>query len=150
MLFRSTEDQNFFSHYGVDPLAVARAMVTNLKNINEDRRMIGASTITQQVARMPGLGLLDNDYGPERKIKEAILSLRIERALSKERIFEIYLNVIEWGDGVFGADAAARHYYHIGAAQLSASQAARLAAMVPNPRYYDGHREAREIGRAHV
>ena len=65
--------------------------------------------------------------------------------MDKERIFEIYLNVIEWGNGVFGAEAAARHYYHTSAAQLSASQAAKLAAMVPNPRYYDQHREARGL-----
>ena len=65
--------------------------------------------------------------------------------MDKQRIFEIYLNVIEWGDGVFGAEAAARHYYQVGAAQLSADQAARLAAMVPNPRYYDRHREARGL-----
>jgi monofunctional biosynthetic peptidoglycan transglycosylase len=66
----------------------------------------------------------------------------LESVMSKQRIFEIYLNVIEWGNGVFGAEAAAQHYYHVSAAQLSAPDAARLAAMVPNPRYYDQHREA--------
>lgn len=65
--------------------------------------------------------------------------------MNKRRIFEIYLNVIEWGDGVFGAEAAAKHYYHTSAANLGAEQAAKLAAMVPNPRYYDSHREARGL-----
>ena len=71
----------------------------------------------------------------------------LETMMDKERIFEIYLNVIEWGNGVFGAEAAARHYYQSSAAQLSAEQAAKLAAMVPNPRYYDRHRDARGLAR---
>jgi monofunctional biosynthetic peptidoglycan transglycosylase len=71
----------------------------------------------------------------------------LEAVMDKRRIFEIYLNVIEWGNGVFGAEAAARHYYHVSAAQLGAEQAAKLAAMVPNPRYYDTHREARGLQR---
>ncbi len=69
----------------------------------------------------------------------------MEAVMDKRRIFEIYLNVIEWGDGVFGAEAASRHYFHVSASQLNAFQAAQLAAMVPNPRYYDKHREARGL-----
>jgi monofunctional biosynthetic peptidoglycan transglycosylase len=69
----------------------------------------------------------------------------LEKMMEKQRIFEIYLNVIEWGNGVFGAEAAARHYYKISASQLSPQQAAKLAAMVPNPRYYDKHREAKGL-----
>ena len=71
----------------------------------------------------------------------------LERMMSKRRIFEIYLNVIEWGNGVFGAEAAARHYYKTSAANLTAAQSARMAAMIPNPRYYDKHREARGLVR---
>jgi monofunctional biosynthetic peptidoglycan transglycosylase len=71
----------------------------------------------------------------------------MEAVMDKQRIFEIYLNVIEWGDGVFGAEAAARHYYRISASQLSPAQAAKLAAMVPNPRYYDKHRDAKGLQR---
>ena len=77
-----------------------------------------------------------------RKGEEALITLMMEAVLSKERIFEIYLNIIEWGDGVFGAEAAARHYYGVSAAQLSAEQAAKLAAMVPRPRFYDRNRNA--------
>jgi monofunctional biosynthetic peptidoglycan transglycosylase len=77
-----------------------------------------------------------------RKGEEAIITVMMEWVMDKERIYEIYLNVIEWGDGVFGADAAARHYYGIGAGQLSAPQAAKLAAMVTRPRFYDRNRNA--------
>ena len=79
---------------------------------------------------------------PWRKAEEAMITLMLETVMTKHRIFEIYLNVIEWGNGIFGAEAAARYYYHTSAKNLSASQAAKLAAMVPNPRYYDKHREA--------
>lgn len=134
--FIATEDQNFFNHFGVDPLALARAMVTNLRNLGEDRRMIGASTITQQVARMPGLSLLDNDYGPERKVKEWILSLRIERALSKERIFEIYLNETYFGYGAYGVAAAALNYFNKPLDELTVAEIAYIAALARAPTNY--------------
>jgi monofunctional biosynthetic peptidoglycan transglycosylase len=81
-----------------------------------------------------------------RKVEEAIITLMLENLWSKRRIFEVYLNVIEWGNGVFGAEAAARHYYNTSAAQLGPEQAARLAGMVPNPRYYDRNRSAPDWG----
>ena len=77
-----------------------------------------------------------------RKGEEALITVMMEHILDKERILEIYLNVIEWGDGVFGAEAASRHYYGVSASQLSVEQAARLAAMVPRPRFYDRNRNA--------
>ena len=104
--------------------------------------MAGGSTISQQLAKNL---FLSTKRTPWRKGEEVIITVMLEHMMEKERIFEIYLNVIEWGNGVFGAEAAARHYYHIGAAQLSTQQAAKLAAMVPNPRYYDKHREAKGL-----
>ena len=82
-----------------------------------------------------------------RKGQEAVITYMLEKTLSKQRILEIYLNVIEWGNGVFGAEAASRHYYKVSAAKLSTSQAAKLAAMVPNPRFYDDHRNTRYLNR---
>jgi monofunctional biosynthetic peptidoglycan transglycosylase len=84
---------------------------------------------------------------PWRKAEEAIITLMLETLWSKQRIFEVYLNVIEWGNGVFGAEAAARHYHGIAAARLSPEQAARLASMVPNPRFYDRNRNTRGLAR---
>jgi monofunctional biosynthetic peptidoglycan transglycosylase len=82
-----------------------------------------------------------------RKLEEAMITLIIETVMSKQRIFEIYLNIIEWGNGVFGCEAAAQHYFKTSAARLDAWEAARLAAMVPNPRYYDRHRNTRYLNR---
>jgi monofunctional biosynthetic peptidoglycan transglycosylase len=82
---------------------------------------------------------------PWRKAEEAMITVMLESTMSKRRIFEIYLNVIEWGNGIFGAEAAAKYYYHTSAKNLSADQAATLAAMVPNPRYYDKHRQAKGL-----
>jgi monofunctional biosynthetic peptidoglycan transglycosylase len=104
----------------------------------------GGSTISQQLAKNL---LLSSKRTPWRKLEEAAITVMLEAVMDKRRIFEIYLNMIEWGNGVFGAEAAARHYYHISASQLSAAQAAKLAAMVPNPRYYDKHREASGLQR---
>jgi monofunctional biosynthetic peptidoglycan transglycosylase len=89
----------------------------------------------------------DNTTKGVATVQEAIITVMLEQMMSKERIFEIYLNVIEWGNGVFGAEAAARHYYKTGATSLSAGQAAKLAAMVPNPRYFDDHRNDRKLVR---
>jgi monofunctional biosynthetic peptidoglycan transglycosylase len=99
----------------------------------------GGSTISQQLAKNL---FLSSKKTPWRKLEEAAITVMLEKVLDKRRIFEIYLNVIEWGNGVFGAEAAARYYFHTSAARLSAGQAAKLAAMVPNPRYYDEHRNA--------
>ena len=102
--FIAAEDKNFYSHYGVDFVALARAMLTNISNYTQGRRPVGASTITQQVAKN---FLLSNEVSIERKIKEAILAFRIERTLSKDRILELYLNEIYLGYGSFGVAAAA-------------------------------------------
>ena len=105
-----------------------------MKNIVKGRIVAGGSTISQQLAKNL---FLSGKRTPWRKAQEVLITVMIENVMTKRRIFEIYLNIIEWGDGVFGAEAAARHYYDTSAAYLDAEQAARLAAMVPKPRYYD-------------
>lgn len=130
----AAEDAKFVDHEGFDWDGMQKAIEKNQK---KGRVVAGGSTISQQLAKNL---FLSPTKTPWRKAEEALITLMLENVWSKRRIFEVYLNVIEWGDGVFGAEAAARHYYGIGAAQLSAEQAARLAGMVPNPRYYDRHR----------
>jgi monofunctional biosynthetic peptidoglycan transglycosylase len=132
----ASEDAKFVDHEGFDWDGIQKAYEKNLK---KGKIVAGGSTISQQLAKNL---FLSGSRSPFRKIEEASITVMMEAVMDKERIFEIYLNVIEWGNGVFGAEAAARHYYHISAAQLSAAQAAKLAAMVPNPRFYDNHREA--------
>jgi monofunctional biosynthetic peptidoglycan transglycosylase len=132
-----SEDAKFVDHDGFDWDGIQKAYEKNLK---KGKIVSGGSTISQQLAKNL---FLSKSRTPWRKGEEVIITLMLEAVMDKQRIFEIYMNVIEWGDGVFGAEAAARHYYGISAAQLSVEQAARLAAMVPNPRYYDKHREAR-------
>jgi len=132
-----SEDAKFVDHEGFDWEGIAKAYEKNKKR---GKIVAGGSTISQQLAKNL---FLSTRRTPWRKGEEVIITLMLEAVMDKERIFEIYLNVIEWGDGVFGAEAAARHYFGVSASQLSAEQAARLAAMVPNPRYYDRHREAR-------
>ena len=112
------------------------------KNLKKGRIVAGGSTISQQLAKNL---FLSSRKTPWRKAEEAIITLMLEKMMSKRRIFEIYMNVIEWGNGVFGAEAAARHYYKTSAARLGAPQAAKLAAMVPNPRYYDQNRNDRRL-----
>jgi monofunctional biosynthetic peptidoglycan transglycosylase len=104
----------------------------------------GGSTISQQLAKNL---FLSGERSAWRKGQEALITVMIEHVLDKRRILEIYLNVIEWGEGVFGAEAAARHYYGTSAAALGPEAAARLAAMVPNPRFYDRNRNTRWLGR---
>jgi monofunctional glycosyltransferase len=104
----------------------------------------GGSTISQQLAKNL---FLSPQRSPVRKLEEAIITVMIEQVMDKRRIFEIYLNIIEWGNGVFGAEAAARHYFNKSAATLDAWEAARLAAMVPNPRYYDRNRNTAYLGK---
>ena len=132
--FLAAEDRNFFQHGGVDMQGLSRAMAKNVLNAAQGKRLEGGSTITQQVAKNV---LLTSDATVGRKLKEAILARRLEQTLTKDRILELYLNVAEWGVGVFGCEAAARRYFGTSAAQLSASQSARLAAMLPRPRFYD-------------
>jgi monofunctional glycosyltransferase len=137
----ASEDAKFVDHEGFDWDGIQKAMEKNQK---KKRLVAGGSTITQQLAK--NLFLTPNK-SYFRKFEEAIITLMLENLWSKRRIFEVYLNVIEWGNGVFGAEAAARHYYNAIAAQLGPEQAARLAGMVPNPRYYDRNRAAPGLGR---
>ncbi|MDP1594808.1 MAG: monofunctional biosynthetic peptidoglycan transglycosylase [Gallionella sp.] len=137
----ASEDAKFVDHEGFDWEGIQKAYEKNMK---KGKIVAGGSTISQQLAKNL---FLSGRRSPFRKIEEAAITLMLEAVMDKRRIFEIYLNVIEWGNGVFGAEAAARHYYHSSAAQLSPAQAAKLAAMVPNPRYYDKHRQARGLMR---
>ena len=137
----AAEDAKFVDHEGFDWEGIQKAMEKNQK---KGRFVAGGSTISQQLAK--NLFLTPNK-SYFRKAEEAIITLMLENIWSKRRIFEVYLNVIEWGNGVFGAEAAARHYYNVGAAQLGAEQSARLAGMVPNPRLYDKNRGAPGLGR---
>ena len=109
------------------------------KDQKKGKLVAGGSTISQQLAKNL---FLTPTRSFVRKGEEALITLMMEQVMDKERIFEVYLNVIEWGNGLFGAEAAARHYYGIAASQLSPEHAATLAAMVPNPRYNDLHRGA--------
>ncbi|MDE0537285.1 MAG: penicillin-binding protein 1A [Rhodospirillales bacterium] len=138
--FLSAEDKNFFIHPGVDPVGVGRAVITNLRNISTNRRLVGASTITQQVAKN---FLLTSDVTVERKIKEAILAFRIERALAKERILELYLNEIYLGFGSYGVAAAALNYFNKSLDALTISEAALLAALPKAPNNYNPLRKPR-------
>ena len=106
--FLSAEDKTFYSHWGIDIPGIIRAMITNIRRIHTDRRPVGASTITQQVAKN---FLLTNEVSIARKAKEVILSLRMERAFSKDKILELYLNEIYLGYGSFGVAAAALNYF---------------------------------------
>ena len=131
--FLSAEDKNFFEHRGVDLVSVARAAVTNLANIRSNKRPIGASTITQQVAKN---FLLTSEVSLDRKIKEAILALRMERVLSKERILELYLNEIYLGIGSYGVAAAALNYFNKSLDDLTLEEVAYLAALPKAPNNY--------------
>ncbi len=137
----AAEDAKFVDHEGFDWEGIQKAIEKNQK---KGRFVAGGSTISQQLAK--NLFLTPNK-SYFRKAEEAIITLMLETLWSKRRILEVYLNVIEWGNGVFGAEAAARHYYRISAAQLAPDQAARLAGMVPNPRYYDRNRGAPGLGK---
>jgi monofunctional biosynthetic peptidoglycan transglycosylase len=130
------EDAKFVDHEGFDWEGIQRAMD---KNQRRGKFVAGGSTITQQVAKNL---FLSGERSMLRKGQEAILAAMLEASMDKRRIFEIYLNVAEWGENVFGAEAAARHYFGVGAAGLEPEQAARLAAMLPRPRYYDHNRDS--------
>ena len=135
--FLSAEDKNFFSHPGVDAKGVMRAIVKNIKNIMSSKRLEGASTITQQVAKN---FLLTNEVSFNRKIKEAILAFRIERALTKERILELYLNQIYLGSGAYGVAAASLEYFDKSIKELNYNEAALLAALPKAPSRYNPYR----------
>ncbi len=135
--FLSAEDKNFFNHPGIDAKGILRALIKNLKNISQDKRLEGASTITQQVAKN---FLLTNEVSLNRKIKEAILAFRIERAYSKERILELYLNQIYLGQGTYGIAAASLEYFDKSVKDLNYTEAALLAALPKAPSKYDPFR----------
>jgi monofunctional biosynthetic peptidoglycan transglycosylase len=137
----AAEDAKFADHEGFDWDAIEKALE---KNRERGKVVAGGSTISQQLAKNL---FLSGNRSPWRKGQEAVITVMIEHVMDKRRILEIYLNVIEWGDGVFGAEAAARHYYGTGAASLTPEQAAWLAAIVPNPRFYDRNRGTRWIQR---
>ncbi len=132
--FLSAEDKNFFNHPGVDAKGVLRATLNNIQNIMTSKRLEGASTITQQVAKN---FLLTNEVSINRKIKEAILAFRIERALNKERILELYLNQIYLGSGAYGVAAASLEYFDKSIKELNYSEAALLAALPKAPSRYN-------------
>jgi len=167
----ASEDAGFAEHGGVDWSAIEAAWVKNEKRLEQvekrtaqlERKLakkpeaaeaaikaikppkvIGGSTITQQLAKNL---FLSGERSYLRKAQEFVIAYMLEFWMSKERIFEIYLNVVEWGNGVFGAEAAARHYFGTTAANLSASQAARLAVMLPNPRFFDKNRGSGYLAR---
>lgn len=133
------EDDKFWKHEGFDYEAIQKAIERDIK---EKRFKLGGSTISQQLVKNLYLSPSKN---PLRKIIEAIITWRLERELSKRRILELYLNVIEWGDGIFGIEAASRHYFGKPASELTPEEATRLAAVLPNPRRYNPSGEQRYV-----
>lgn len=127
----AAEDDRFMQHHGFDWRGIEQALQ---KNQRRGKSVAGGSSITQQLAKNLFLSPSRSYW---RKAQEAIIALMIEALWDKQRILEVYLNVVEWGNGVFGAEAAARHYYRVSAAQLGPTAAARLAVMLPNPRQYE-------------
>jgi monofunctional biosynthetic peptidoglycan transglycosylase len=125
------EDDKFWSHEGFDYEAIRKAIE---KDIKAKRFKFGGSTISQQLARNLYLSPAKN---PLRKMREAIITWRMEKVLPKRRILELYLNLVEWGNGIFGVEAASRHYYGKPSSELTPQEAARLATVLPNPRKYN-------------
>lgn len=132
----TSEDARFVNHEGVDWEAMEKAYTDNLRR---GRTVRGGSTISQQLAKNLFLSARRSYL---RKIQEVLIALMIEAVWDKRRILEVYLNVVEWGDGVFGAEAGARHYFGVSALSLDPSQAAQMAAMLPSPKFFDHHRDA--------
>ena len=130
------EDAKFIDHEGFDWEGIQRAMN---KNQRAGKAVAGGSTITQQLAKNL---FLSGSRSLVRKAQEAVIAAMLEAVMDKRRIFEIYMNVVEWGESSFGAEAAARHYFGVSASQLSPEQAARLAAMLPRPSFYDKNRNS--------
>ncbi len=137
----ASEDANFSEHVGVDWEALQKARE---KNIRRNKVVSGGSTITQQLAKNL---FLSGSRSYLRKGQELIITVMLETLMDKRRIFEIYLNVVEFGSGIFGAEAAARHYYNASAAGLGPAQAARLAVMLPNPRFFDRNQDSAYLAR---
>lgn len=135
------EDDQFFEHQGVDLDALERAAKINWKRKKLAR---GASTITMQLARNLYLSPRKSLF---RKFRELLIALKLERELSKDRILELYLNVAEWGRGIYGAESAARHYFGKSAEGLGRHEAAFLAAILPKPKFYDRHRNGPYLNR---
>ena len=133
------EDGTFWSHEGFDWFEFKESL---WKNIKEFRFARGASTITQQLVKNL---YLSPSKDPMRKLKEWILTWKMERTLNKSRILEIYLNVIEWGDGIYGIEAAAWHYFGKSASELTREESARLAAVIPNPKRYRANSDSRTV-----
>jgi monofunctional biosynthetic peptidoglycan transglycosylase len=137
----AAEDMKFVDHEGFDWDGIQKALEKNQKL---GKPVAGGSTISQQLAKNL---FLSGDRSYWRKGQEAVITLMLEWVLDKRRILELYLNVAEWGEGVFGCEAAARHYFNVSAAQLTAEQSARLAAMLPRPRFYDRNRGSPYLAR---
>ena len=135
--FLSAEDKNFFKHPGIDAKGIVRAFVKNLKNISQNKRLEGASTITQQVAKN---FLLTNEVSIKRKIKEAILALELKELIQKERILELYLNQIYLGQGTYGITAASLEYFDKSIKELNYADAALLAALPKAPSKYNPYK----------
>jgi monofunctional biosynthetic peptidoglycan transglycosylase len=133
----AAEDDKFIDHEGFDWEGMQKAIE---KNQRKGKVVAGGSTISQQLAKNL---FLSPAKTPWRKLQEAAITLMLETMLDKQRILEIYLNVVEWGNGIFGIEAAAQRYYKTSAAQLGPAQAARLAVMLPNPRKYEAQFSAR-------
>ena len=124
------EDDKFWSHHGFDLGAIQKALE---KDLEKGKLKVGGSTISQQLVKNL---YLTPSKSPVRKLKETIITWRMERTLTKRRILELYLNVVEWGEGIFGAEAASQHYFGKPAASLTAEEAAKLAVILPNPIRY--------------
>ena len=137
----ASEDSNFNEHDGVDWDALEKAYA---KNNKKHKVVSGGSTITQQLAKNL---FLSGSRSYVRKGQELVITYMLETLMDKERIFEIYLNVVEFGTGIYGAEAAARHYYNVSAAKLGAAQAAKLAVLLPNPRFFDKHRDSQYLAK---
>ena len=137
----ASEDANFAEHEGVDWDALQRAYT---KNAKKGKVVSGGSTITQQLAKNL---FLSGERSYLRKAEEMLITFMLEAIMDKRRIFEIYLNVVEWGSGVFGAEAASQRYFGVSAAKLGPQEAARLAVMLPNPRYFGRHLDSNYLGR---
>lgn len=135
----AAEDSGFMTHSGFDWRGIENAFQRNLK---KGRIVAGGSTITQQLAKNLFLSASKN---PFRKAQEAVVTVMLEACLDKRRILELYLNVIEWGNNVYGIEAAARHYYRVPASRLTPAQASRLAAMIPNPKYFQARPSSRAL-----
>ncbi len=135
----AAEDSQFLNHAGFDFKAMQNALE---KNWQEGRWAVGGSTISQQLAKNL---FLSDQKTPWRKLQEAVIAYMLEKVMAKRRILEIYLNMIEWGENVFGAEAASQHYFGVKASALTPRQAAFLASMVPNPRFYDRNRTAKKL-----